>query len=41
MYFEKMTRRTAERRSFEEHKSLKVRKGKMHKTKRLNRGEWN
>jgi len=41
MNIEKMTRRAAERRSFEEHQSLKVRKGKLHKTKRQTREEWN
>lgn len=40
MNIEKMTRRTSERRSFEEHKSLKVRKGKLHKTKHQAREEW-
>jgi hypothetical protein len=37
----KMNRRTTERHSFEEHQSLKARKGKMHKTTRQARGEWN
>lgn len=36
----KMTRRTTERRSFEEHKSLKARKGKFHKAQRGQRAEW-
>lgn len=40
MYIEKMTRRTTERRSFEEHQSLKARKGKLNKTQRQQRGEW-
>lgn len=36
----KMTRRTTERRSFEEHKSLKARKGKLNKVQRGQRAEW-
>lgn len=34
MNFEKMTRRNTERRSYEEHQSLRTRKGKLHKTQR-------
>ena len=41
MNFEKITRRNTERRSFEEHKALKARKGKLNKIQRQARGEWN
>ncbi|MDL5595987.1 hypothetical protein QS468_24935 [Bacillus subtilis] len=40
MNFEKMHRRTTERRSFAEHQSLKARKGKLHKTRRGQREEF-
>lgn len=35
------TRRSTERRSFEDHQDLKVRKGKLHKAQRNQRQEWN
>lgn len=40
MHIEKMTRRTTERRSFEEQANHRVRRGKFNKTQRGNREEW-
>lgn len=39
MNFEKIARRNTERRSYEEHQSLRVRRGKFNKTQRGNREE--
>lgn len=40
MHIEKMTRRNTERRSFEELATHRVRRGKLHKTRRGGREEW-
>lgn len=41
MNFEKITRRNTERRSFDEHQTFKARKGKLNKTQRGGREDWN
>lgn len=40
MNFEKIARRNTERRSFDEQKVFKARKGKLNKTQRGGREEW-